>query len=404
MGRLFRYLRQAEILRGGLSDGELLECFIACREEAAFEALVRRHGPMVLGVCRRVLGHGHDAEDAFQATFLVLVRKAASIVPRELVGSWLYGVAYRTALKAKAAIARRRARERQARPVSRREADDDLVWRDLRALLDQELSRLPDKYRVPIVLCHLEGKSRREVARLLGWPEGTLSSRLAAARAMLARRLARRHGLALSAAGVAAALSQGAASAGVPGPLVAGTVQVAALVAAGRTAAAGAVSSQAAVLMEGVLQAMFLSKLKIATGVVLGLAVLVATAGWVAEWSPAAGQNFRNGSPLPGQGGAPSQPNPRSPQDTGGKKLERNKDLHRDPDDIRQDLDRKLSELKEQTEQIIKQRAILEIELAVKKLKQSRDEKEQESALGQISQAVMNYREKVLKIKTDVKK
>src|SRR5262249_26019760 len=153
-----------------------------------------RHGPMVLGVCRRVLDHAHDAEDAFQATFLVLARKAASIVARDTVGNWLYGVAYRTAHKARVAAARRRLKERQ---MSRPEALDEDVWRELRPVLDQELNRLPEKYREPVILCDLEGQTRKEAARRLGWPEGTLSGRLSRARVLLAKRLAR-HGLTLS--------------------------------------------------------------------------------------------------------------------------------------------------------------------------------------------------------------
>src|SRR5262249_51181418 len=156
---------------------------------AAFAALLRRHGPMVLGVCRRLVSNASDAEDAFQATFLVLARKAASVVPRELVGNWLYGVAYRTALKAEALSARRRAVERQVEAVPDPPTSPEQVGRDLRPLLDRELERLPAKYRVPVVLCDLEGRTRREVAGQLGIPEGTLSSRLAAARKLLAGRL-----------------------------------------------------------------------------------------------------------------------------------------------------------------------------------------------------------------------
>src|SRR5262249_2233965 len=148
-----------------VTDGQLLERFLARREESAFTALVQRHGPMVLGVCRRLLHNEHDAEDAFQATFLVLVRKAASIVPREMVGNWLYGVAYRTAQEAKAEAARRRAREQQVKDMPPRQAAATERLDELRALLDQELSRLPDKYRVPVVLCDLEGRTRKEAAR-----------------------------------------------------------------------------------------------------------------------------------------------------------------------------------------------------------------------------------------------
>jgi RNA polymerase sigma factor (sigma-70 family) len=192
-------LRRAALLRdgAGLADGQLLECFVTRREEAAFEAIVRRHGPMVMGVCRRVLGNRHDAEDAFQATFLVLVRKAGAIMSRELLANWLYGVAYNTALKAKAATARRRVCERRGRPalvaeMSETKAAGQDLWSDLRPVLDVELSRLPDKYRVPIILCDLEGKTRKEAARQLGWPEGTLSGRLARGRRLLAAKLTRR--------------------------------------------------------------------------------------------------------------------------------------------------------------------------------------------------------------------
>jgi RNA polymerase sigma factor (sigma-70 family) len=272
---LLRQLRRAALSRdgGGMTDGQLLESFVARRDEAAFEALVRRHGPMVLGVCRRVLGHAQDAEDAFQATFLVLLRKAASLRQRELLGNWLYGVAYRTALDARAVAARRRALERQVSPMPEPEAADAAdVWRELRPLLDRELSRLPDKYRVPVVLCYLEGRTRRDVARQLGLPAGTLSGRLTTARRMLAGRLARHGGLALSGGALAAALCQGAATACVPAPLVAKVVAVA----AGQ--AVGAAPAQAVALAEGVLKAMRLTKLKIATGVLLAAAVVVGAA------------------------------------------------------------------------------------------------------------------------------
>src|SRR5262249_25504826 len=155
-----------------------LEAFVSRREAAAFESLVRRHGPMVLGVCRRVLRDPHDAEDAFQAAFLVLARKAAAVSPPGMVGNWLDGVAHTTAVRLRAANARRRARERQVADMPQREAKQEGRQDDLHRLLDEELARLPDKYRVPVVLCDLEGRTRREVARQLELPEGTLSSRL----------------------------------------------------------------------------------------------------------------------------------------------------------------------------------------------------------------------------------
>jgi RNA polymerase sigma factor (sigma-70 family) len=147
---------------------------------------------MVWGVCRRILGSYHDAEDAFQATFLVLVRRAASIVPREMVANWLYGVAHQTALKARATAARRRGRERHVTVMPEPAVIERDLWRDLQPLLDEELSRLPDRYRAVIVLCDLEGKTRREAARQLDVPEGTVAGQLARARVLLAKRLAQR--------------------------------------------------------------------------------------------------------------------------------------------------------------------------------------------------------------------
>src|SRR5262245_10455269 len=170
---------------------------------------------MVWGVCCRLLRHPPDAEDAFQATFLVLVRKAAAVCPRELVGNWLYGVASRTALAARAARSRRAARERQVDVMPEPLAAGVTAWEELWPLLDRELARLPDKYRVAVVLCDLEGRSRKDVARQLRLPEGTLSSRLATARRLLARRLAR-HGLTLSGGAVAALLGQHVSAAAVP--------------------------------------------------------------------------------------------------------------------------------------------------------------------------------------------
>jgi RNA polymerase sigma factor (sigma-70 family) len=172
---------------GTPTDGRLLERFVRNKDESAFQALLQRHGAMVLGVCRRVLGDVHDAEDAFQATFLVLVRKARSIGKADSVGSWLYGVAYRTALKARADAARRRIHERQGGEMSNSDPLADVAWRDLRAVLDEELGRLPEKYKAPLVLCYLEGKTNEEAAQLLGWTKGTVSGRLAPT-SMTARR------------------------------------------------------------------------------------------------------------------------------------------------------------------------------------------------------------------------
>ncbi len=230
---------------------------------------------MVWGVCRRVLGNHHDAEDAFQATFLVLIRKAASIVPREMVANWLYGVARQTALKARAMAARRKKRERQVTEMPQPAAGEPDHGHDLQPLLDRELSRLPDKYRSVVVLCDLESKTRKEAARQLGVPEGTVAGRLARARARLAKRFAR-YGLAVSGGTLTAALSPSAASASVPASVVSSTIQAANFYAAGQAVAPGLISVPVAALTEEVLKTMLLTKLKIATAVLLMVAAVAA--------------------------------------------------------------------------------------------------------------------------------
>jgi RNA polymerase sigma factor (sigma-70 family) len=286
--RVLQTLRRATLPHEGAdrTDGQLLDSYIHSREEAAFAALVERHGPMVWGVCRRVLASHQDAEDAFQATFLVLVRKAASIVPREMVANWLYGVARQTSLKARATTARRRGREKQVKAMPEPALEQKHLWDDLHSLLDQELSRLPDKYRALIVLCDLGGKTRTEAARHFRLPEGTVASRLATARAMLARRLAR-HGLPLSGTALAAVLSQEAASAGLPASVASSTIQAATLFAAGPAAAAGVLSSKAITLAEGVLKTMLLSKLKITTAVLVAVAALGVGTAALTQQGPA---------------------------------------------------------------------------------------------------------------------
>jgi RNA polymerase sigma factor (sigma-70 family) len=286
MKTVIRHLRRAALLHEGAgpTDSQLLESFLSRREGAAFEVLLRRHGPMVLSVCRRVLRNAHDAEDAFQATFLVLVRKAGSLRSRELLANWLYGVAYRTAMKARAMNAKQRAKEKQASETPRSEASAD---EELLAQLDHELSRLPDKYRVPVVLCELEGRGRKEVARLLGLPEGTLSWRLAQAKKILARRLSR-----YGTVTVAALLSGGAASACLSPALRASTVEAA--------LTAGAIPVKVLALTEGVLKAMLLTKLKIT--VCFGALMLLTGIG-------ATGLTYRATAQQPKQGvgyGAPS--------------------------------------------------------------------------------------------------
>jgi RNA polymerase sigma factor (sigma-70 family) len=245
---------------GGLSDGQLIERFLSgTRDEAetAFAALVDRHGALVMGVCRRLLVDSNDADDAVQATFLVLVRRAHSLARRDLLANWLYRVAYQTARVARTRAAQRHAKERQMIDALRtRSTHDEAACGDLLEHLDEELSRLPQKFRIPVVLCELEGRSRKEAALRLGIAEGTLSSRLARARALLRDRLAKR-GLALGAGALASGLPLDVSAAAVPPALANATVQ-----AALRFATGGVVPWSVSSLTEGVLKAMFLTKLK----------------------------------------------------------------------------------------------------------------------------------------------
>jgi RNA polymerase sigma factor (sigma-70 family) len=261
------------------NDGDLLQRFIDGQDETAFDELVRRHGPMVLGVCQRVLHNRHDAEDCFQAAFMVLVRKATAIQPRSMVGNWLYGVAYRTALEARKMAARRRVVERKQPPAAPCEPAIDR-WQELRPVLDQELARLPDKYRVVLIACDIQGKTRQQAAHQLGLPEGTVASRLSRARALLEKRL-KRHNVALSAVALGLVLSQHAQAAPVPSSLAASTVAAAARLAAGK-----AVSPSVAALADNVLKAMFFSKLKIAAALCV---LLVAIGLGISAFLPAAG-------------------------------------------------------------------------------------------------------------------
>jgi RNA polymerase sigma factor (sigma-70 family) len=254
-----------------LTDAQLLEAFVSRRDEAAFEVLVWRHGAMVLRLCQRILRDAHEAEDAFQATFLVFARKAGAIGKRESVSSWLHKVAYRVALRVRARSVKRGAQQELADDVPAREPADDLVWRDLRPILDQEIDRLPEKYRAPFVLCYLESHTNEEAAEQLGCPKGTVLSRLARGRERLRSRLARR-GVALSAGWIATVVAQNAAA--MPPALVNATVKAAIPFAAGN-AAAGLVPASVAALTEGVLHAMFLTKLKVA-GLTVTLLAFVA--------------------------------------------------------------------------------------------------------------------------------
>lgn len=264
----------------GMTDADALELFVRQHDEAALAVLVR-HGPMVWSVCRRLLRSHHDAEDAFQATFLILVRKAATIQHAELVGNWLYGVAHQTAVKARAMAAVRSVRERPAAQAPEPAAMQEPLWDDQKSLLDQELSRLPEKYRVLIVLCDLEGSTRKDVARQLGCPEGTVAGRLVRAREMLARRLARQ-GLTLSAALLGGVLSAQGASAAVPATVMSSTIQAATLLAAGQAAAGGAISASALALSQGVITAMQFTKLKTVTALLLLFTMMTFTTALLA--------------------------------------------------------------------------------------------------------------------------
>jgi RNA polymerase sigma factor (sigma-70 family) len=264
-----QFLRQ--LAEDGPSDGQLVERFARHRDEEAFAVLIRRHGPMVMGVCRRLLHQEQDAEDVFQATFLVLARKAGAIRKREALGSWLYGVAARLARQARATAARRQAHERQIVDVAFSEPLAEFVWQDLRPVLDEEIEGLPRKYREAFVLCHLEGKTNEQAARELGCPLGTVLSRLSRARELLRLRLNRR-GVSLTTGLLLVVLAEHG-SAAVPTAFLEPTVKAAIAFAAGKWAA-GAVSASAAAMAQGVLHIMFMTRIWIA-GAVLLLASIV---------------------------------------------------------------------------------------------------------------------------------
>jgi RNA polymerase sigma factor (sigma-70 family) len=248
------------------TDGQLLERFAARREEAAFEALVRRHGRLVLGVCRRVLGHEHDAEDAFQATFLVLARNAGSIRRRDAVSAWLYGVAYQIAGAARAKSARQRRHEHQA-PLPPTPGDEVLL-RELQRVLDEELNRLPERYRAPLVLCCLAGKTQQQAAMELGWPAGSMARWLARGKELLRERLARR-GVLAPAVVLGAALAPLAEAAPIVSPAL---LHAASLAASGQTTA-GVMTATACALYGGFIKAMWIKRMTTVAAALLALAV-----------------------------------------------------------------------------------------------------------------------------------
>lgn len=295
-----------------LDDCDLLERFLAAKDERAFEALVRRHGPLVARVCARMLD-GADADDAFQATFLVLAQHAAALRKRGSVGPWLYGVAVRVSRKARSGEAARRRREREAggevmaqQTDSEAHAREQALWREARPLLDEELEALPEKYRAPLVLCYLEGKSNEQAAAALGWTKGTLSGRLARARDLLRERMGQR-GAVLSLAVLVGLLESEAHAATVATALSVGTAKAAALVAAGQVPAAGALSVQANLLYEGVTQMLYWAKVKAAAAVLAATLVAGSGAGLVV-WQVQAAEPQAPQAPLPQRAGEAPQP------------------------------------------------------------------------------------------------
>ncbi len=311
IGRLRRVVGAAE--QTGPSDAQLLERWVQLRDEAAFEVLLWRHGPLVLGVCRRLLRDAGDAEDAFQATFLTLLRKAASIRRGESVAGWLYRVAYRASLKASAA--------RRASPGSLPDdlpdgaSEGDVAWRDLRPVLDEEVNGLPLRYRTAFVLCCLQGKTNAEAAAELGCPVGTVLSRLSWARRRLRERLTKR-GVAASAALLGVALTERLVHAA-PAALVQATFRAGLEFASG--AGGGAVSAKVLTLTQEVLRAMMIARLKTGAAVLAATLMLlgggaVAYQSWAAERPGTESRGQTPAEPRPARAPAPQKPADAPPQ------------------------------------------------------------------------------------------
>jgi RNA polymerase sigma factor (sigma-70 family) len=264
-----------------MSDAELLARFVSRQEASAFEELVRRHGPMVMRVCQRVLAHAQDAEDAFQAAFIVLARKASGIAKQGSVGSWLYGVAYRVALQVKENTSKHRLPVQgiDGRTIPDARQTPATVDGETRAILDQELNRLPEKYRAPLVLCYLEGKTTDEAARELGWPTGTVAGRLPRARDLLRDRLTRR-GLAVSGVVLATLATEKSASAAVPAALLSSTVKAATGAGVAKAAVGALAVSPAASLADAAIKAMFWAKMKL-YGLIAAAVAVVAVPAYV---------------------------------------------------------------------------------------------------------------------------
>jgi RNA polymerase sigma factor (sigma-70 family) len=274
---VLRYIRKISgpgLASATLTDGELLARFAVDRDQGAFAILVQRHGPMVFRVLLRILQNQHAAEDAFQAVFLVLVRKAGSLQQPEGLAPWLYGTAYRTALKARAETLRRHMHEERA--AAERTAihrAEDVDWLDVRPVLDEEIDRLPARYRAPVVLCYIRGLTNAEAARILGCSRGTVATRLTRAREKLRRRLVRR-GMVVTASGLVTALSQNGGSAAVPAALFDATLAAVQLSGAGNSVTLAGFSETVVTFMKGVLRTMFLNKVKTASALLLSAGIL----------------------------------------------------------------------------------------------------------------------------------
>jgi RNA polymerase sigma factor (sigma-70 family) len=262
------------------ADEELLGRFVEHHDEAALETLVRRHGPMILDVCRGALPNEADVEDAFQATFLVLAQKASSIRNAVSLASWLHGVAYRTACKARTEFTRRRKHEAGASAAATEGAADELAWCEVRHVVHQELNALSGRYRAPLVLCYLEGKTQDEAARSLGLAKSTFKDRLERGRTLLRARLVHR-GLGPAALVVVSAWPAAGFAACVPTSLVLSTIKAANSIAAGQTLASGVISAAVATLTQRVLRAMLLTKLKMAMAVLFIAAFTAVAVGLV---------------------------------------------------------------------------------------------------------------------------